>query len=110
MLPLSRVRGLCPAPAELALAAMLTFNPHSAAAQAPAAFVKSGPTSPEPVLGIQMGTNRRALNDYLVARGWVLAADSIAEVGPPSLYTGRLVGRPAEVIAMFGASSGRLVN
>jgi hypothetical protein len=57
-----------------------------------------------------MGTNRRALNDYLVARGWVLAADSIAEAGTPSLYTGRLVGRPAEVIAMFGASSGRLVN
>lgn len=103
MLPL-HLRRLCSA--ALAITATLVARPHSLAAQVPAA----GPTSPEPVLGIRMGTKRRPLNDYLVARGWVLVADSIAEVGTPSLHTGTLAGRPAEVVAMFGPSTGRLVN
>ncbi len=110
MLPLRRASQSSPAAVALALAAMLAVNPNSIAAQVPAASPQSGPLTPEPVLGIQMGASRRALNDYLVARGWVLAADSITAVGTPSLYTGTLAGRPTEVIAMFGASSGRLVN
>jgi len=102
--------GLRPSVVKCALAATLALLPRAIAAQAPATPNKSGPTSPEAVLGVQMGTNRRALNDDLSARGWVLAADSIAEIGTPALYTGALAKRPAEVIAMFGASSGRLVN
>ncbi|MEO5816384.1 MAG: hypothetical protein ABIT20_14010 [Gemmatimonadaceae bacterium] len=73
------------------------------------AFVLQAQTSAEPVLGIAMGTNRRALGEFLGARGWKQVADSIADIGKPSLYSGAIGARPAEIIAMFG-ESGRLVN
>ena len=95
--------------AELAIAIALSPCVHTAAAQMLAGSGGAGPTSPEPVLGVAMGTNRRALNEYLVARGWTRVADSVAGVGSPSVHAGTFAGRPAEIIAMFGDSSGRLL-
>jgi len=95
---------------ELALAVALTPCVHTVGAQMLAGSGGSGPTSPEPLLGVAMGTNRRALNEYLVARGWTRVADSVAGVGSPSVHAGTFAGRPAEIIAMFGDSSGRLLT
>ena len=88
---------------------MSALWPSRAIAQVQAAAPITKTTTPEPVLGIAMGTNRRGLHDYLSARGWTTVTDSMAGVGNPSLHAGTIAGRPAEIIGMFG-ESGRLVN
>ncbi len=66
----------------------------------------------EPVLGVAMGTSREALAQYLTTRGWRVVVDSMAGIGNPSIYTGMVDGRDAEVAGYFGSTlaAGRLIQ
>ena len=67
----------------------------------------------EPVLGVPLGGDRQLVDTFLTARGWSRSLDSVpSEVGKPAVFAGRLDGRPAEIVAMFGNGSGRdrLIN
>lgn len=96
--------------ARYAFASVLAVCPPSMGAQLPATPASSDSTWTEAVIGAPMGATRGALHAFLLARGWALVADSIADIGTPSLHAGRLAGRPAEIVGVFGDSSGRLLN
>lgn len=93
----------------LAWSALALGAGRATAQAADADSLSAAPLTPEPVLGIAMGTNRRGLREYLAGHGWTTIADSVSGVGNPSVHAGTLAGRPAEIIGMFG-ESGRLVN
>lgn len=103
MSPLQRAGAALLAATVLALPLSLHAR-RAAAQQAPAVEAKHR-TSPDPLIGAPVGASRRATSEYLVAHGWLRVADSVSTVGHPALFTGTFVGRPAEIIALFGGAS-----
>lgn len=91
----------------MALALALSLNAHRAAAQQSSAGEAQHEAIRDPLIGAPMGVSRRAVGDYLMAHGWRRVADSANAVGHPALFVGAFAGRPAEIIAMFGATADR---